>query len=148
MTQLLLVDVREKTPVTWGETKTVLVKGEKRQKPIEEVREWQWRKAIADRARSKYEKPSGISKLTEFTIDIVFFLMKEPLAKLDLDNLAKPVLDTLFKIRRSQLPVDFKATLTGVLFEVDDDRVCRLTLEKRLVSIKAQEGADITITWK
>ena len=37
--------------------------------------------------------------------------------------------------------------LTGALFDVDDDRVFKLTLEKRGVSSLKNEGVDVTITW-
>jgi hypothetical protein len=66
------------------------------------------------------------------------------LGQADLDNLAKPQLDTLFLPRNVQVR---DSSLTGALFDVDDDRVFRLNMEKRLVSTPADEGVDVTISW-
>jgi hypothetical protein len=64
----------------------------------------------------------------------------------DLDNLAKPVLDTLFKPRNAQVKIK---KYTGALFDnVDDDRVFTLTLSKQCVLVALDEGVDITVTWK
>ena len=62
----------------------------------------------------------------------------------DLDNLAKPVLDTLFRSRNAQVK---DTSLTGALFDTDDDQVFKLVLEKRLVATDNDEGIDVTITW-
>jgi hypothetical protein len=62
----------------------------------------------------------------------------------DLDNLAKPVLDTIFKSRHSQVKDPY---LTGALFEVDDDQVIRLRLEKGEVTYTSEEGVDVAVTW-
>ena len=62
----------------------------------------------------------------------------------NLDNLAKPVLDTLFESRNAQVQ---DQNLTGALFDVDDDRVFKLRLEKWLVITGEEEGINITIAW-
>jgi len=62
----------------------------------------------------------------------------------DLDNLAKPILDTLFHPRHPQVK---DMSLTGALFDVDDDRIFKLNLEKRLVTPDTEEGIDVTIAW-
>ena len=62
----------------------------------------------------------------------------------DLDNLAKPVLDTLFDSRNAQVQ---DKELTGALFDVDDDRVFQLIAAKKLVVGPDDEGIDITISW-
>jgi len=64
------------------------------------------------------------------------------IGRADLDNLAKPMLDTLFQTRNAQVK---DLSLTGALFNVDDDRVFKLILEKRLVSTGAEEGVDIKV---
>lgn len=66
------------------------------------------------------------------------------IVRADLDNLAKPVLDTFF---RSHYPQVKDPNLTGALFDVDDSRVFKLTLEKRLVSAVANEGVDVVVAW-
>ena len=38
-------------------------------------------------------------------------------------------------------------SLTGALFDVDDDRIFKLNLEKRLVTPDTEEGIDVTIAW-
>jgi len=62
----------------------------------------------------------------------------------DLDNLAKPILDTLFHPRHPQVK---DMSLIGALFDVDDDRIFKLNLEKRLVTPDTEEGIDVTIAW-
>ena len=105
--------------------------------------EWNWRKAIADAAKEK--RIDVISSFLNFSVNIVFYLMKTTLDRSDLDNLAKPVLDTLFLPNNPQ--VKDKA-LTGALFEIDDNRVFKLSLEKLLVSTNHEEGAEIIISWE
>lgn len=57
----------------------------------------------------------------------------------DLDNLAKPVLDTLFRqSRRSVHPV-------ASIFLCDDCHLHELTLKRFLVTSPDEEGATITI---
>ena len=59
----------------------------------------------------------------------------------DLDNFAKPVLDTLFTSQNV-------SRLTGELLPgVNDTCVCRLLLEKVEVKTPQEQGADITVTW-
>ncbi|HEY7358117.1 MAG TPA: hypothetical protein VH590_16670 [Ktedonobacterales bacterium] len=97
-------------------------------------------KAQAVRASRSFSAPAAS---TRFALDVVFFLTPENgpggVEGTDLDNLAKPVLDTLFKARKQQP--------TGALFDLDDASVIKLTLEKRLVSTQQEEGIDITIVW-
>jgi hypothetical protein len=74
--------------------------------------------------------------------EVVFYLRAD---RADLDNLAKPVLDTLFRVSYPQVR---DMTLTATLFQVDDSRVCFLKLEKRLVIAPTDEGADVIISWE
>ena len=102
-----------------------------------------WWQTLADKAQSiRASRPLPvIPSSASFTVDLVFFLMsKETPGGTELDNLAKPVLDTLFKARK-QPP-------TGALFDAHDTRILKLTLEKRPVSTEEEEGIDITIAWK
>lgn len=61
-----------------------------------------------------------VSKTTHFSVEAVFFLKDTNIERVDLDNLAKPLLDTLFRPRRPQV-IDLN--LTGAVFDVDDDRI-------------------------
>ena len=107
--------------------------------------EWEWRKAVAQEARlSRQNQAKTIASTTYLDMVIIFNLMKDRVLRPDLDNLAKPVLDTLFRIRNAQVS---DKSLTGALFDVDDDHVFRLLLEKRSVETVTDEGAEIAITW-
>lgn len=80
---------------------------------------------------------------TKFTVEVVFRMTPEDLARpaFDLDNFAKPVLDTLFTSQNV-------SRLTGVLLpEVNDTWVFRLLLEKIEVKTPQEQGADLTVTW-
>ena len=104
-----------------------------------------WREAIRDAVTETYPQapftspPSG----TRFTVEVIFRMTPEDLARraVDLDNLAKPVLDTLFTSQNV-------SKLTGVLLPgVNDTWVFRLLLEKVGVKTAQEQGADITVTW-
>ncbi len=88
-----------------------------------------WRKAIHGAVEAAYPQAPFTSphlKTARFTVEMTFRMTPLDLARpaVDLDNFAKPVLDTLFtsqNVRR----------LTGVLLpDVNDTRVFRLVLEK------------------
>lgn len=76
---------------------------------------------------------------------MLFFINEASIQRVDLDNLAKPVLDTLFNVRRPQVK---DISLTGAMFPVDDDRVFKLTLEKRQVSDDRGEGVQVRVRWE
>ena len=60
----------------------------------------------------------------------------------DLDNFAKPVIDTLFTSQNV-------SRLTGVLLPgVNDTWVFRLLLEKVEAKTPQDQGADLTVTWR
>lgn len=120
--------VRGQKPIAWGNN------------------EWDWRRAVADQARGLRYKVDAhkISERTSFIVEIVFLLCPHYIKEVDIDNLAKPVLDTVFKSRYPQVQ-DYH--LTGALFDVDDDQVIRLVLEKREVTHTGEEGIEVAITW-
>jgi hypothetical protein len=104
-----------------------------------------WREAIRDAVTATYPEAPFPSPPwgTKFTVEVVFRMTPEDLARpaFDLDNFAKPVLDTLFTSQNV-------SRLTGVLLpEVNDTWVFRLLLEKVEVKTPQEQGADITITW-
>jgi hypothetical protein len=81
---------------------------------------------------------------TKFTVEVIFRMTPKDLARpaFDLDNFAKPVLDTLFTSQNVS-----KSRLTGVLLpEVNDTWVFRLVLEKVEVEDPQDQGAYITVT--
>jgi hypothetical protein len=104
-----------------------------------------WREAIRDAVKDSYPQAPFTSppEGTKFTVEVIFRMTPEDLARpaFDLDNFAKPVLDTLFTSQNV-------SRLTGVLLpEVNDTWVFRLLLEKVRVETPQEQGADITISW-
>ena len=108
--------------------------------------EMAWRRAIAKEARCQgaVQQVGRAAQDHHFEVSITFFLDRVNLERTDLDNLAKPVLDTLFTSRNPQVK---DPSLTGALFAVDDDRVFQLTLSKKLAAALGEEGIDVTISW-
>ena len=87
-----------------------------------------WREAIRDAVTDTYPQAPFTSPPlgTKFTVEVIFRMTPEDLARpaFDLDNFAKPVLDTLFTSQNV-------SRLTGVLLPgVNDTWVFRLLLEK------------------
>ena len=104
-----------------------------------------WREAIRDEVKATYpEAPfTEPPPETKFDVKVTFRMTPKDLARpaFDLDNFAKPVLDTLFTSQNV-------SRLTGVLLpEVNDTWVFRLLLEKVEVKTPQEQGADITVTW-
>ncbi len=125
----LTVVVQGMTPIPWGSN------------------EWAWRKAIAEQARAErlHQQIAPAVSATRFSVAIVFFMTAAHIQRADLDNLAKPVLDTLFLIRNAQVR---DMSLTGALFDVDDARVFKLSLEKEVVPNAQHEGVQVMISWE
>ena len=104
-----------------------------------------WREAIRDAVTATYPQapftppPSG----TKFTVEMIFRMTPEDLARpaCDLDNFAKPVLDTLFTSQN--VSRDSPACFSPV----NDTWVFRLVLEKVRVKTPQEQGADLTVTW-
>ncbi len=108
----------------------------------------EWRQAIAEAVRAScpdapYQPPEEMT----FTVDIVFHLVKERLfiqpnqpGPPDLDNLLKPVLDTLFTS-------DNVAGPTGTLVHRNDTYVTEVRARKTEALGRDSEGADITVEW-
>ena len=104
-----------------------------------------WREAIRDEVKATYpEAPfAEPPPETKFDVKVTFRMTPEDLDRpaFDLDNFAKPVLDTLFTSQ------NVSPRLTGVLLPVNDTWVFRLRLEKVKVTTPQEQGADITVTW-
>lgn len=122
----LSFDVKGKRPISWG------------------CNEWEWRRTVADKVRAVIAQFDEPLTVTSADVEITFRMTAPYLYKADLDNLAKPILDTLFLPRNPQVK---DRLLTGALFSVDDDRVFRLILEKCQVKDPSEEGASISIRW-
>lgn len=106
---------------------------------------WEWRRAIAERAR-EVRRSNGLTALTgseTFEVGVRFFLLPRRALGADLDNLVRPVLNTLFSSRDEQAD----PTLTATLFTAEDARVYRLVVEKRSVEDPAAEGVEVVVRW-
>ena len=127
MAQITL-SVRGMKPIPWGSN------------------EMAWRKFIADQARAKFgQEKWEISAQTRFSMEVMFLMKEDNIQRADLDNLAKPVLDTLFRVRYAQVK---DLSRTGALFSVDDDRVFKLLLEKQVVHAADDEGIEVHMSWE
>ena len=109
------------------------------------VRDIRWREAIRDEVKATYPQAPFTSPPlgTKFTVEVIFRMTPEDLARpaFDLDNFAKPVLDTLFTSQ------NVSPSVTGVLLPVNDTWVFRLLLEKVGEKTPEEQGADITVSW-
>ena len=87
-----------------------------------------WRRLVADScAAVTFIDHEALSKVASFEVTLVFFLSAARCQDTDLDNLAKPVLDTIFLIDRPQTQ---DRTLTAALVRRTDNAIQKLTLEK------------------
>lgn len=106
-----------------------------------------WRMAIAEEVSERFPEPFMPPEETEFAVDVVFHLVEHRLfvrpnrpGPPDLDNLLKPVLDTLFTSANVLGP-------TGVLVKANDTWVTDVRARKTEARDSSQEGADITVSW-
>lgn len=107
--------------------------------------EAEWRKLIATTCRAiRPRDDATLAGAHCFTVTLVFHLLPMRFEGCDLDNLAKPVLDTVFTIARPQTK---DASLTGALVGRNDSTIHRLILEKRIAPDARQAGLDILIEW-
>ena len=107
----------------------------------EKGEEVKWREMIRDKIRKDLEegKYTKIKKNTKLKIEVIFYLNGKRIDNSDLDNLAKPVMDTICQIRQSH----FKdKSLIGNLSEDDDGKVFELILKKEE---RETEGALIRV---
>jgi hypothetical protein len=106
---------------------------------------WAWRRAIAQKARRiRGEHSLGDVPLdAAYELEIVFFLLPGRARDADVDNLVRPLLNTLFDSRDEQAD----RALTATLFDAEDAQIHRLIIEKRVVADPAEEGIDVTVRW-
>lgn len=90
-----------------------------------------WRRLVAEScAELTSINHESLSMVAAYEVTLFFFLSPARCHDTDLDNLAEPVLDTIFLIDRPQTP---ERSLTGALVKRNDNAIRRLTLEKRPV---------------
>lgn len=107
--------------------------------------ELQWRRLVADScAELTSIDHDALARVAAFEVTLTFFLSPARCQDTDLDNLAKPVLDTIFFIDRPQTQ---DRTLTGALVKRNDNAIRKLTLDKRPVHASAELGVDILVEW-
>lgn len=95
-----------------------------------------WRSQIADQVRETVPEPFS-KEIRPRKVRIEFLMIQS--RRGDLDNLAKPVLDTLFRqSRKSAHPV-------ACIFMCDDCHIEELTLKRTIVTDPADEGAIVSI---
>ena len=105
--------------------------------------EWAWRAAVAAQARTVASVVQDWPTIGAcFVVELVFYLALLRWERPDVDNLAKPVLDTIFLPNNPQVQ---DRSLTGALFTVDDSSIVRLTVEKQIAWRPEEEGCDIVI---
>jgi Holliday junction resolvase RusA-like endonuclease len=104
----------------------------------------QWREAIREAALAVAPDPREVPPQAPMNVDVVFRIAEPRLASSDLDNLVKPVLDTLFRSRDEQLD----PTLTAALLPVDDAAINRLVVEKQPAEGADDEGVTVEVRWE
>jgi hypothetical protein len=82
---------------------------------------------------------------TRFDLELVFYIDPLRIDRMDVDNLIRPVFDTLFVPTDPQLRLE---GLTGALFELDDGLVYRLMVEKRVAGDQSEQGVEVRLTWE
>jgi hypothetical protein len=106
---------------------------------------WDWRRTIAERARQVRAEHglAAVAPTETFGVGVRFYLLPRRALGADLDNLVRPVLNTLFSSRDEQAD----PTLTGTLFGAEDARIYRLVVDKQVVEDPADEGVEVVVRW-
>lgn len=102
-----------------------------------------WREAIRDAALEASGRFPDRPTPDELTVEVVFRIAEPRMRSADLDNMVKPVLDTIFRSRDEQLD----PALTGALLPVDDASIHRLVVEKHRAEGPHDEGVRIVVRW-
>jgi Holliday junction resolvase RusA-like endonuclease len=104
----------------------------------------QWRETLRQAAIAVAPDPREVPRRAPMSVHVVFRIAEPRFASSDLDNLVKPVLDTLFRSRDEQLD----PTLTAALFPVDDAEINRLIVEKQQAAGTEDEGVTVEVRWE
>ena len=108
-----------------------------------------WRKYIADSVAQEVaigaipDSHLFAGDSDYFEVSMVFHILRSELYggnSPDLDNLSKPVLDTLFCDKRNS------KHCKGALYQIDDHLVWKLSLEKRPVDSPQEAGVSLRIS--
>jgi Holliday junction resolvase RusA-like endonuclease len=103
-----------------------------------------WREAIRDAATVIAPDPDGVPRDVPLTVHVVFRITEPRFSSSDLDNMVKPVLDTLFRSRDEQLD----PSLTAALLPLDDSAIHRLLVEKQVAEAVDDEGVKVEVRWE
>ena len=107
--------------------------------------EGEWRKLIADKCESvDMSTRDMVNGLAVVEVAMLFQIHKSRIRGMDLDNLAKPVMDTLFSCHPTKRSIAKHPT--ACLTTRDDHIVSRLVIERRLVEDEREEGVIITVS--
>ncbi|RYD84560.1 MAG: RusA family crossover junction endodeoxyribonuclease [Verrucomicrobiaceae bacterium] len=98
-----------------------------------------WKLLITTTAQEYRSQCQTASEDAHVTVQLVFHLSAARLRDADLDNLCKPVLDTLFTIKANPQ--------SGALMACNDSCVDRLVLEKHLAKSQEAEGMEVLVEW-
>ena len=104
----------------------------------------QWREAIRNAAVAVAPDPGEVPSGAPVRVDVVFRIAGPRFGSSDLDNLVKPVLDTVFRSRDEQLD----PTLTATLLPLDDAAIHRLVVEKQKADGIGDEGVTVEVRWE
>jgi hypothetical protein len=116
------------TPRTWGNNE----------------REWRSQVAVAARQELTRLNLEPLQGRYLFSVELIFNLSQQRLFNgNDLENLSKPIIDTLFLPDNPQIG---DQDLTGILFQIDDRYIYSLTIKKS--ATQSNEGATITIGYE
>lgn len=107
--------------------------------------EHEWKRRLTATARGAVASEGATLPVEEgpVRIDAVFFLMEAVYWRTDIDNLAKPLLDVLFKSSTRRTEAE-----SGALFPFDDRFVTHLSLEKRVAVTEQAQGCDVRVEWE
>lgn len=124
--------------------------------PYSTTNETEWRKKIQAATEQYLQDNPNIKKevdrinanisFFQFSVEITFVVSNPDGA--DIDNLSKPVIDTLFSALPNKDPGQEKRKPTGVLFsKVPDTRVYHLSAQKRSPHFNEKTQIIIGISW-
>ena len=108
--------------------------------------EQKWRISISEYVKENVKLPPMSMEEREFKVELCFFLKNDRLFDRegnDVDNFAKPVIDTLFLAPGKS----DKPNPTGILFKTNDTFVTEIVVRKTIAADSA-EGADVRVSWR
>jgi hypothetical protein len=118
-----------------------------RRNPVRHPAEMDWRKELVEASKRAQGSPPEREEqpALRYTVELVFFVSD---TSLDLDNLTKPVLDTLFSPGpplENQEP--WQEVIGQVFPAAHDSRIFELIQRKTVVSGSEKQGVKVTVSW-